>query len=36
MQLINWDLKKKHNVPVIVTSAVHDVNKKVDLQTPDG
>lgn len=25
------DLKKKHNVPVIVTSAIHDVNKKVDL-----
>lgn len=25
------DLKKKHNVPVIVMSAVHDVNKKVDL-----
>lgn len=25
------DLKKKHNVPIIVTSAIHDVNKKVDL-----
>lgn len=25
------DLKKKHNVPVIVTSAIHDVGKKVDL-----
>lgn len=25
------DLKKKHNIPVIVTSAIHDVNKKVDL-----
>lgn len=25
------DLKKKHNVPVIVTSAIHDMNKKVDL-----
>ena len=25
------DLKQKHNVPVIVMSAVHDVNKKVDL-----
>lgn len=25
------ELKAKHNVPVIVTSAVHDVNKKVDL-----
>ena len=25
------DLKEKHNVPVIVMSAVHDVNKKVDL-----
>lgn len=25
------ELKKKHNVPVIVTSAIHDVNKKVDL-----
>ncbi|MBQ8965910.1 response regulator transcription factor [Ruminococcus sp.] len=25
------DLKKKKNVPVIVTSAIHDVNKKVDL-----
>lgn len=25
------DLKAKHNVPVIVTSAIHDVNKKVDL-----
>lgn len=25
------DLKQKHNVPVIVMSAVHDINKKVDL-----
>ncbi|MCH5267943.1 MAG: response regulator transcription factor [Lachnospiraceae bacterium] len=25
------DLKEKHNVPVIVTSAIHDVQKKVDL-----
>jgi DNA-binding response OmpR family regulator len=25
------DLKQKHNVPVIVMSAIHDVNKKVDL-----
>lgn len=25
------DLKKKHNVPIIVTSAIHDVEKKVDL-----
>ncbi len=25
------ELKEKHNVPVIVTSAIHDVNKKVDL-----
>ena len=25
------ELKQKHNVPVIVMSAVHDVNKKVDL-----
>ena len=25
------DLKQKHNVPVIVISAIHDVNKKVDL-----
>ena len=25
------NLKKKHNVPVIVTSAIHDVNKKVDM-----
>ncbi|MBO4877292.1 MAG: response regulator transcription factor [Ruminococcus sp.] len=25
------DLKEKHDVPVIVTSAIHDVNKKVDL-----
>lgn len=25
------DLKEKHNVPVIVTSAIHDVGKKVDL-----
>lgn len=25
------ELKQKHNVPVIVLSAVHDVNKKVDL-----
>ena len=25
------DLKAKHNVPVIVTSAIHDVSKKVDL-----
>lgn len=25
------DLKKKHSVPVIVISALHDVNKKVDL-----
>lgn len=25
------ELKQKHNVPVIVISAVHDVNKKVDL-----
>jgi DNA-binding response OmpR family regulator len=25
------ELKQKHNVPVIVTSAIHDVNKKVDL-----
>ena len=25
------DLKQKHNVPVIVMSAVHDVSKKVDL-----
>lgn len=25
------DLKKKHNVPVIVTSAIHDVDKKVDM-----
>lgn len=25
------ELKKKHNVPIIVTSAIHDVNKKVDL-----
>lgn len=25
------DLKEKHNVPVIVTSAIHDVDKKVDL-----
>lgn len=25
------ELKQKHSVPVIVTSAVHDVNKKVDL-----
>lgn len=25
------DLKEKHNVPVIVISAVHDVGKKVDL-----
>lgn len=27
------ELKQKHNVPVIVISAVHDVNKKVDLFT---
>ena len=25
------ELKAKHNVPVIVTSAIHDVSKKVDL-----
>lgn len=25
------ELKEKHNVPVIVTSAIHDVGKKVDL-----
>jgi len=25
------DLKQKHNVPIIVMSAVHDVSKKVDL-----
>lgn len=25
------DLKRKHNVPIIVMSAVHDVRKKVDL-----
>lgn len=25
------ELKKKHNVPVIVTSAIHDVDKKVDM-----
>lgn len=25
------ELKEKHNVPVIVTSAIHDVSKKVDL-----
>ncbi|MCH5273735.1 MAG: response regulator transcription factor [Lachnospiraceae bacterium] len=25
------ELKQKHNVPVIVMSAIHDVNKKVDL-----
>ena len=25
------DLKEKHNVPVIITSAIHDVEKKVDL-----
>lgn len=25
------ELKRKHSVPVIVTSAIHDVNKKVDL-----
>lgn len=25
------ELKETHNVPVIVTSAIHDVNKKVDL-----
>lgn len=25
------ELKKKHSVPVIVTSAIHDVGKKVDL-----
>lgn len=25
------DLKQKHSVPVIVMSAIHDVNKKVDL-----
>lgn len=25
------DLKRKYNVPVIVTSAIHDVDKKVDL-----
>lgn len=25
------ELKQKHNVPVIVLSAIHDVNKKVDL-----
>ena len=25
------DLKSKHNVPIIVTSAIHDVGKKVDL-----
>ncbi len=25
------ELKEKYNVPVIVTSAIHDVNKKVDL-----
>lgn len=25
------DLKEKHNVPVIVTSAIHDISKKVDL-----
>lgn len=25
------ELKEKHNVPVIVISAIHDVNKKVDL-----
>lgn len=25
------ELKQKHDVPVIVTSAIHDVNKKVDL-----
>lgn len=25
------ELKQKHNVPVIVTSAIHDVHKKVDL-----
>lgn len=27
------ELKLKHNVPIIVMSAVHDVNKKVDLFT---
>lgn len=25
------ELKEKHNVPIIVTSAIHDVGKKVDL-----
>lgn len=25
------DLKEKHNVPILVISAIHDVNKKVDL-----
>jgi DNA-binding response OmpR family regulator len=25
------ELKQKHNVPIIVMSAIHDVNKKVDL-----
>ncbi|MBQ9895083.1 MAG: response regulator transcription factor [Ruminococcus sp.] len=25
------DLKKKHNVPIIVMSAIHDIGKKVDL-----
>lgn len=25
------ELKQKHNIPVIVTSAIHDVGKKVDL-----
>ncbi len=25
------ELKEKHNVPVIVTSAIHDISKKVDL-----
>ncbi|MBP5268617.1 MAG: response regulator transcription factor [Ruminococcus sp.] len=25
------DLKEKHNVPVIITSVIHDVEKKVDL-----
>lgn len=25
------DLKQKHNVPIIVMSAIHDINKKVDL-----
>ena len=28
---IIWELKQKHNVPIIVMSAIHDVNKKVDL-----